>query len=101
MGGTEPDLHRPGIADAHALTALVCGFGVFVGSAACCLRPIRDDDWGVLCIAMWVLALWSGAFALVTRGTRYGRVAAVVGLLMAVLGVGVAAMAAMLTGGPF
>jgi len=80
-------LRRVGIADVHGLIALFAGGVGLLSGLACCLAPYRSEEAIALHVGILVVALWAGAFGVVTRGTEIGRLNARLGLAMAALSI--------------
>jgi hypothetical protein len=76
-------LRRIGIADVHGLIALFAGGIGLLSGLACCLVRYRSDEAIVVHIGILVVAIWAGAFGVVTRGSEIGRLLAKLGLGMA------------------
>lgn len=87
MRSRDPDearerLSRLGVGDFHGVVALASGVVTLLTSMACCLSAqVPREPWLMIGAAALAVALWSGLFGLLTRGSPLGGVAARLGML--------------------
>lgn len=75
------------MADLHGLISVFLGGFSVLSGMICCASPFRDDEIAMAHIVLVMVAVWTGLFGVVTRGTTIGRTYARIGLALAALAV--------------